>query len=267
MKRLKDMISTSSDLSEGLKQNGLSHVNYKNYTTIERAMDLLLSGYVYLCDGSAWNDTVDREYMKARKAYGMCFSYSTRESVAMWMLYGGNRGKTGAILNFYPSVIKELCGTTTIELGKINERRKFECKHKLNRNDGDFDIFVTDVIYGEECKGNKKEDGNSYVKPEKLRLSLYDENITVNSSLVNNKDVFVKNYAWIYERECRLIVELNDIVYDLAQSKKYSIIRIGLSDDSIRKMSKERVIRSPIFDGKISYGRDSELVEKVEWNL
>ena len=100
MKRLKDMISTSSDLSEGLKQNGLSHVNYKNYTTIERAMDLLLSGYVYLCDGSAWNDTVDREYMKARKAYGMCFSYSTRESVAMWMLYGGNRGKTGAILNF-----------------------------------------------------------------------------------------------------------------------------------------------------------------------
>ena len=249
---LKEIISSSEMLAEGLKQNGLSHMNYKNYTSLDKAMELLLSGYIYLSNGNNWNDTDDRETMKARGTFGTCFSYSTRENVAMWMLYSGDRGKNGAVLNLYPSIIKELCDTATVELGYLDiKTNKFKKIHDLDRSKGEFDIYMTDVVYVDTCKNNNS------------KLTLYNDNALVENRKLDKDCIFTKKYAWSYEKECRLIVKPKIIIPDGLNSS----LRIKLSNKSIAKMTEERIIRSPIYKGKVSYGRDSDLAGKVEWNL
>ena len=89
MRQLKDMISNSHSLAEGLKENGKAHQNYKLYLPMERALSFLLTGNLYLSRGTSWNDTSDRILADTNNIYSRCFSYSTRENIAMWMLYGG----------------------------------------------------------------------------------------------------------------------------------------------------------------------------------
>ena len=50
-----------------------------------------------ISNGANWNDVNDRTLMEANNAYGLCLSCSTRENIAMWMLYGANHGKEGAM--------------------------------------------------------------------------------------------------------------------------------------------------------------------------
>ena len=252
MHNLKDIVSSSNSFVEGLKINGQLHKNYKSYTSLDRAKEVLLTGYIYLNNGATWNDIEDSSNMKERGTYGMCFSYSTRENVAMWMLYSGNRGKNGAALNFYPSIIKEINNASTIEIGKVNPKKNiFEKVDDLYRRKGEFEIFMTDVVYVDPCKDNKS------------RITIYDESIIVGNKILNNDQIFTKNYAWSYEKECRIVVKPKVNIQD----ESCSIIRIKLSQKSIAKLNEDRIIRSPIYKGKVSYGRDSDLVGKVNWDL
>ena len=69
--KLHSGISTSEELDGLLKHNGKLHKNYKMYTSMEQAMSFLLSGNLYLTNGSNWNDKDDRELMKIRNTFFM----------------------------------------------------------------------------------------------------------------------------------------------------------------------------------------------------
>ena len=152
---LKEMLSDPESLARGLRENGGQHTSYKMYTSMERALNLLLSGQIYLSNGFSWNDRTDEKAMQEKGVYGLCLSCSTKENIAMWMLYSGDKGKNGAMVNFYRSVMQELLDTEQIELGYFDNHRKFTTVQTLSKSDGDYEIFLTDIIYTDFCKNGK----------------------------------------------------------------------------------------------------------------
>ena len=130
---LHEMKSSHEALKNGLQENGRRHRSYNMYTSMERALSLVVTGNLYISDGQHWNDLPDREIMKDNRAYGICFSCSTLENIAMWMLYSGNHGQSGAMIQFPPFVMKEILKTPELEIGSFNSAGKFEPKERLSK--------------------------------------------------------------------------------------------------------------------------------------
>ena len=257
MKKLREMKSSPEALRNGLRENALRHRNYNMYTAMDRAMSLLLTGNLYISNGQNWNDILDREIMKKHSAYGICMSCSTIESMAMWMLYSGDKGRNGALVRFLPSIITEIVESETIELGKFDNCGKYILHPMvLKREDKSFDIFMTDVVYTDVQKND----------PSILIASLGEDHEYMECSFLEKAGVFHKHYAWSYEKECRLIVELSPEMKKYAQETGFNVIRIRLSDVS-RRALKNRVVRSPIYAGKTDFGAVSTLHGNVDWSL
>lgn len=238
-----------------MKENGTKHLNYRVYTSMERALNVLLTGNLYISNGKNWNDREDSDIMRQRKLFGTCFSCSTRENIAMWMLYGDKSGKNGAMLKFTQSAIKEIMNLERISLGYFNDNGKYVESYILCRKNDDFRVFFTDMIYIDPCKNDK------------VKIS-YDKNIvTVDNSVLITNDIFYKNIAWEYEKECRLIIKLSKKCYENAENENLSIIKICLSNKTINKMKKNGLVRSPTYSGSAEYGLLSSLTGKVIWNI
>ncbi len=255
MEQLRNIIQSSDSLANGLRINGSQHQNYKMYTSMERALGTLISGYIYLSNGNTWNDVPDHYFMETKNAFATCFSCSTKENIAMWMLYGAEHGKNGAMLNFYPSVLKELMNSEIVEMGAFDHHKQFTVQHILKRSKKDFEIFLSDVVYVDECKNGK------------FRLTCGDEHVIAEGMILDHRDIFIKNYAWSYEKECRLIVRPSQKWYAKSSREHLSAVRLKLSSQSIRKMQDGRLIRSPIYSGGVSFGIPSALTDDVSWEL
>lgn len=103
---------------------------------------------MYLLDGNEWNDKTDsKRFINSKeniKRYGLCFSYSRDESIAMWMLYGGLYDE-GAMYSFtknYINRIIEYCPTIHFGFfkGKTFNEEKTISKEKLK-------IYLKDILY------------------------------------------------------------------------------------------------------------------------
>ncbi|MCQ2496025.1 MAG: hypothetical protein MJ131_05480 [Lachnospiraceae bacterium] len=254
IKLLKNNISDSNSLAKALRFNGGLHQNYKVYTSMERALAFLLTGKIYLSDGQKWNDKEDRISMNEKKVYGHSFSCSTKENIAMWMLYSGEHGKKGAVIDFLPSVIKSILDIDTVELGLFDGNGQFDKKYKLKKTDGSFDLFMTDVLYVDLCKN-------------KAKITVRNDHATVNPPILVHDDIFCKNYAWSYEVESRLVLRLSDEINKIAQNEKLTSIRITLPDKYLNRMRKDRLIRSPLYTEGVETGRLSELNKNVIWDI
>lgn len=247
---LKEMLTSHTALKEGLQENGKRHKCYNMYTSMDRAMCLLLDGCLYINNGQSWNDLPDRKQMHGNNAYGLCFSCSTLENVAMWMLYSGGHGKNGAMLPFPKSVMLEILSCEELEIGSFDPAGFFVSSGApLRRDKGDYEIFLTDVVYTDFQGGPD----NTVI------LSRGEDHVHAPVSLLGGEDVFTKHYAWSYEKECRLIVRPSR-VWDA------SVIKIQLTKSAVRLL-KENVVRSPVFSGKVCFGKPSQLAGQVQWEL
>lgn len=255
--KLHSGISTSEELDGLLKHNGKLHKNYKMYTSMEQAMSFLLSGNLYLTNGSNWNDKDDRELMKIRNTFAKSFSWSTAENIAMWMLYGDDCGRNGAMLNFTKNMISEIMSNSCVSVGKF-ERTGFHeyLRLKLNK---DFHIYMTDIVYIEEL-----------TKSNQVRLTYQDEHITKEAAILEGTDttIFYKNYAWKYEKECRMVLRLNESTMKTANENECDVVKIKVPEVVTRRMIKEeRLIQSPVLNRNVDYGQKSALAGKVDWKI
>lgn len=288
-KTIWECFSSSQGLAAELQANGLCHRNYKLYTSMENAQGILLSGNLYLSDGQGWNDKDDRKALRDQRCnndriFAKCFSCSTEESVAMWMLYSDGLGRHGAMLNFYAATLEALCKSETVELGYFYD-------HQFNKI-GTYrpaSVFLTDVIYksgtsylslGEThlgMPGNKNK--NSKAGTDK-KVKIAREEIL---EKLEDKNVFCKDYAWSYEKEARLVVRIScaDIMdaedrfqrlknndKHLKKSDPPIMLKMQIPEDQLRKLRKlrnNRLITSPVYEGNSDYGKDSDL--HVEWDL
>ena len=253
MIRLKDMVGNSKVLANGLMENGMRHREYRTYTTVERALGIMQTGNLYLSNGFDWNDSRDGENVRGRGMYAKCFSCSTCENVAMWMLYGKMGGENCVCVTFSRAAICEVLKTAEIEIGHF-AKGVFKKLHTLSR-DEDFEIFITDVLYFEP-KGERN-----------YNLSVGEEHVSKDKAILKDDHIFTKHYAWHYEKETRLVIKLSNKWKKLVKEKETSVAKIVLSETAKKEIKNKDVIRSPIYAHSSRIGRRSKLEGTVTWDL
>lgn len=90
--------------------------------------------------------------------------------------------------------------TETIDLGRFGSDGMFQSVKTLQISQKEYEIFLTDIIYTDPCNDSGG----------KAKLTLGDEHVTADESVLDDPGVFHKNYAWKYEKECRLVVRLSE---------------------------------------------------------
>ena len=102
--------------------------------------------------------------------------------------------------------------------------------------------------------------------PTTLIASLGEDHEYMDWKFLEEAGVFHKHYAWRYEKECRLIVELSTENQKKAGDYGFNIIRITLPE-AARRALKDRIVRSPVYAGKTDFGKVSTLYGNVDWIL
>lgn len=251
-----------------LKDKGCNHRSYKMYSTIEIVNSTIDNKALYLSNGDNWNDVVDRKNFNndglSMVNFGRCLSYSSTESVAMWMLYGGMKHR-GAMIDFDKySILDIIMNTDKISVGYFDDNT-FITLMKLKRNE--FEIQLVDVVYTEQ-KGNmvtvKRSTGDKWE---------FEFNADSQKNILNNeKYTYVhKNKAWDYEQECRLIVSISkNILSELSEYTKVNMVRIDLKNINLSNTKRFYAPNVSIVDrSKLEFmkANPSELIDKVEWDL
>ena len=52
-----------------------------------------------------------------------------------------------------------------------------------------------------------------------------------------------------------------------AKKEGLTFVRVKMSNSSIKKMSEDRLVRSPVYSGGVAFGVCSALLGDVDWNL
>lgn len=243
------------DVLSFLAGRGGMHREYKHYATRARIAGILRSGALYLTDGTSWNDKYDREHFNpsfmSTKRFGACFSASSTESVAMWMLYGGMDGN-GAMINFDRRTLQGAMGRESYECGWFGTDGKFECIVELPADR--LSLRLVDVLYFQNHA-----DGNVTVG----RPSIEGGRHVMDGRAFNGIEQIAKHQSWSYENEVRLVATISKL--DLVgKASHVKCVKIPIDFDDAFVAG--RVFDSPVSDGGGNY-RDGELRGTVDWNL
>ena len=146
----------------------------------------------------------------------------------------------------------------------------------MEKEKGDYQLFVTDILYTDAISGlrskNAKKDNNGKVL---VNITYNEEHLERSRDFYEHEDIFTKRYEWAYEKECRLVVKPSSQMWDRINKVKQELKEIenNRSYVSLRvfvpgytKM-RDRLIRSPIYAGRVIYGQASSMAGEVEWNL
>ena len=115
----KIFISKDITLDGYLRKKAANHNHCRIYGEEDKLSAIFTDHILYLTDGADWNDTADRDAFNSGdseyKYFARSFTYSTSESVAMWMLYGGMQkkgvmveigvGNLNKIINGYKKIV------------------------------------------------------------------------------------------------------------------------------------------------------------------
>ena len=239
----------AEQLYEYLCLKAKTHNSYKFYARVERVDQIVHQHSLYLGNGVKWNDVKDRENFNSNSydkiSFGKCFSYSTDENVAMWMLYGGIY-HTGAMVDFTRKGMNAVINAQNVELGYFNNN-SFVSLKTIEKHD--FDIDIVDVVY---------------YNPQTGYLKRYDDNaILADKAIIDQLGACKKLYPWNYENECRLIVRIDKELVP----KECTDVKIDISSMNLGK-SLERAYYCPGYKGDMSYGfLNSKLDGSVDFEL
>ena len=243
------------DILSYLASRGEAHYHYKHYVTRARALSILENNAIFLTDGSKWNDTFDREHFNPKflttKRFGTCFSASSEESIAMWMLYGGTDGN-GAMIDFDRQTLTSAMQRESFECGTINDLGEFTVITTLPASKVQLDLV--DILYFKTGKTNKVEIGRSSLKGGLYKLS---------TDIFPSIKQLVKHRSWSYENEVRLVATISKLDLE-GNASRIKCIKIPLDLD--RMFIENRFFDSPVSDDGGCF-RESELSGTVEWNL
>lgn len=249
--------STDKALERYLK-SGSNHISYKHYGSQRRISSILNNMTLYLSDGSEWNDKVDGSRFNSAsdrlKRFGICFSWSQSESIAMWMLYGG-RGKDGAMIDFTSQAIQPPINGR-IALGHFINGETFKTVLELPVHEIQFSLI--DVLYVDMNNRRNSE------KVLKLRPSGQNSYIALANSLTDSlPQSVIKSKAWEYEQEVRLIASVSKSALGSYVS---AITHLKFPLDPLAVERKVKVYRSPLCNAPENY-RPSALTGTVDWDL
>lgn len=232
-----------------------NHNSFKFYSSDERIEAIATQRFLYLSDGQHWNDKNDRKLFNNDsldvKNFGLCFSFSRSENIALWMLYGGTK-KNGALINLTKSIFNSYSqNKPPIKLGYFIGD-KFQ--ESIEVPPEDYNIDFWDVLY----YGKKKETDINY------SIKHSTENCNDVDFDKFNKTVFLKkDYAWSYENETRLVVSVRK---KLLNNSNINTVQLPIPKQYSTQYLQERIVLAPNYSGAKKY-RKSKLSSELDWDL
>ena len=229
--RLKDLYSLEG-LRAFLSESGRLHnKGYFQYTTVAAVEGMRKSHQIWLAAGSEMNDLdeisrYDPERWK--RMYVASFSASTHESIAMWAIYGSVPQEAVRVQfrrqDVCAAVDKARVDGYVVEVGNddVTEDSRFNIKS----------IELIDVVYRRK---NSLALRATTVRDEFFRKESCERRLNILAGCI-------KDYAWEYEYEVRILVELaDDIPSNILPAK------VALSADTM--MENLKVTTGPCCDG------------------
>ncbi len=249
--KLQDVLDDPDRLWAYLKARGANHNSYKYYSNVDRIGQIIDSESICLSLGDRWNDYDDRKSfataVKGMIRFGVCFSFSISENVAMWMLYGGVE-KKGAMLDLTRKMMKEITSQSEYKLGYLSEKDEFICCKQVTRDDG-CELYLADILY---C-GKAANEGYSVKRS--------DERVDDRAQEPNDTRLLIKSYPWSYENEVRLILEVPERLV----AGNVELARISLKSD--KDSLKSRAYLAPNNQTRgLGYNR-SKIKGTIDWDL
>lgn len=256
--RIEDYIDRTESLRMYLEEKGKWHVHYRHYSLEETLKAIFDNNSLVLSDGSSWNDKEDQKRFNSDLTngdsvnFGVCFSFSYSESVAMWFMYAG-KAKTGGCLQLSRYDIHKICTQSVPRI--VDNKEKTKVEKILSK--GEYSIKTSDVVY----QGKKNSDN-------RIRLShLGDNSAVADASVIEGLKEVVKNESWSYENECRLIVTVRKEAIPREYLGNCSIM-LPLPVDTIKKLA-QKMVKAPYYcsDGFLKDKRESSLTGEIdsEW--
>ena len=249
-------IGDTADLSRYLKSRAARHQCFRHYCKEDSLLSILKRKTLILTDGSKWNDLKDRTRFNSdtgdRINFGISFSFSQSENVAMWLLYA-DHARRGGVLKLSRFDLKKMMNNKP-SLVITNRERSIVKEKELNSSD--YETTLIDVLY---CsKPNSKD---------LVHVShLGDKVVTIDNDIIKPLEKATKNEPWRYENECRLIVSVKkDAIPQSFEGK--CCVSFPLHSDTIKKFN-QKVFKAPNYEtGKpLDSYTFSSLHEEIDCN-
>ncbi len=192
------------------KAGNFSKTGFWHYSSIDNINKILKTKSFVLGSLNNVNDNNEKRICGKKDIFlhTLCFCNSDSEKIPMWYLYSGILGK-GASVGITPlnmtSLIKNIktkvCAYDIFEKKEICELKKCE-----------YELQYGWTFYRKTSEKNKIKYKNKWYE------------ITEGADVFENKNYFVKDYPWEYEKEFRIIIENKS-------KKPYNHLKINIPDD------------------------------------
>lgn len=251
-------LGSLDEVREFLTRRGTSHSNgYYHYTNLSAWRGMLRSRNIHLSLGRMMNDLAEPtkgDTEKWKRTYVASFAFGKLENVAMWGIYGNPFAEAVRIRFGRKDVLSDVRKVETHQAKIFSvtkaENQKFAYTDLLDEICDAAEISLHDIGYwtGRSLywDGNKKSGRRCPDIGEAPRR--------------RNMTGFVKNVAWQYERETRLVITLPNLVVNPPEM-------IAIPFESAIKNAK--VLRGPCTvldeDGEDCYYEQSHLYGKVRF--
>lgn len=189
-------LDTLAAVKDFLDIRATRHINYFHYTTIGALQGMLRSKKMHLSLGKTMNDLLEIKKIapeRWERLYVASFSFTTNESAALWHVYG-NPLDQAIRIRFSPSAVRNVLAQLNTELTcqEVDTSRVYNIAYAQQ----------VDVAYIQNDQTSIR--WNRAPLSEKCCRDL--QFINTKKSLVG----YVKNIAWEYEQETRILVELKE---------------------------------------------------------
>lgn len=232
-------INTAAEMSELIKENAFRHTNYYHYSSCNAIKGILDSKTFWVSSMCFSNDKTEHKKFgeDTYRYFQLCFSTGTSENLPLWFLYSGINGK-GLRIALTKAQINNLISFDKMEL--VLHNLITGQKTKLVP-DVDCKISFKDVLY------RKKTD-----KSCRIKYNLKDNYTFPKNEMQKFEDTetgFIKELIWYYEKETRLLIEVNRELLDkkLFEGRDDAPCRIELSIPE-KCLKSLKITFSPAYD-------------------
>ncbi len=231
-------LANKDELLEFLYTKGKNHNEYHHYTTFDNAIKIIKNKSFFLTRGNStsMNDqhepTINEDSNIWDKTYIGSFAFGGNENMAMWGLYG--LPKENAVRITIPKKAMESWFDSINEIHGITiENNVPEYKSVNNK----FDKYLSDIVYIDTIQDPNLSklywnDNSLRIKPSESITSIADELDMIG---------FIKNFAWKYENEVRLLIRTEP-------NTKHEKISVNIPEEVTKNIS---ITAGPCFNGDI----------------
>lgn len=208
--------TNSNEIDKYQNLRAYNHSGFYHYSKLTKIEKILYSKSFLLFNPGSSNDPMEKEIENKGNKFMMCFSTGINENIPLWYLYGGIDGNGGCLL-LTKSQIYDLINYSKYSLVEVVDKKVVDDGEVIELTNEDYKCTMQDIVY--------YKDNGKYVS---LKYNTMTNNGNIHSAdfvdfKSRNKD-FLKSLIWYYEKETRLLVELNDnAIKKMDQNKKYAI--------------------------------------------